>query len=139
MTKSLADGAAPTLSRRPHPADPLADLSHSLNLSLDVREHAAIAVAPQALVDEGPKHHLEADRTHEFDHRLAGKHPGTIEDCLGNHKQDSGLVREHCTSQGPAGDDSAIAARFVLFQTRSEEHTSELQSPCNLVCRLLLE
>src|SRR2546426_8437237 len=25
------------------------------------------------------------------------------------------------------------------FQARSEEHTSELQSPCNLVCRLLLE
>src|SRR5688500_19414716 len=28
----------------------------------------------------------------------------------------------------------ALADRF-----RSEEHTSELQSPCNLVCRLLLE
>src|SRR2546426_9189845 len=26
-----------------------------------------------------------------------------------------------------------------LAGTRSEEHTSELQSPCNLVCRLLLE
>src|SRR5256885_2543788 len=25
------------------------------------------------------------------------------------------------------------------FGVRSEEHTSELQSPCNLVCRLLLE
>src|ERR1039457_7346720 len=25
------------------------------------------------------------------------------------------------------------------FFSRSEEHTSELQSPCNLVCRLLLE
>src|SRR2546426_5405318 len=25
------------------------------------------------------------------------------------------------------------------FDRRSEEHTSELQSPCNLVCRLLLE
>src|SRR5256885_7620724 len=25
------------------------------------------------------------------------------------------------------------------FKIRSEEHTSELQSPCNLVCRLLLE
>src|SRR5205807_8447925 len=25
------------------------------------------------------------------------------------------------------------------FECRSEEHTSELQSPCNLVCRLLLE
>src|SRR5256885_8148544 len=27
----------------------------------------------------------------------------------------------------------------TMRQTRSEEHTSELQSPCNLVCRLLLE
>src|SRR5205807_593803 len=26
-----------------------------------------------------------------------------------------------------------------LRRKRSEEHTSELQSPCNLVCRLLLE
>src|SRR5688500_20176723 len=26
-----------------------------------------------------------------------------------------------------------------LLDPRSEEHTSELQSPCNLVCRLLLE
>src|SRR5256885_7799522 len=26
-----------------------------------------------------------------------------------------------------------------LAEHRSEEHTSELQSPCNLVCRLLLE
>src|SRR5256885_9243177 len=27
----------------------------------------------------------------------------------------------------------------ALLGPRSEEHTSELQSPCNLVCRLLLE
>src|SRR2546426_6554820 len=27
----------------------------------------------------------------------------------------------------------------MSFTFRSEEHTSELQSPCNLVCRLLLE
>src|SRR2546426_2671701 len=27
----------------------------------------------------------------------------------------------------------------ILAASRSEEHTSELQSPCNLVCRLLLE
>src|SRR5256885_8540228 len=35
-----------------------------------------------------------------------------------------------------------IAHRFnstVGIRARSEEHTSELQSPCNLVCRLLLE
>src|SRR5256885_11353150 len=29
--------------------------------------------------------------------------------------------------------------RQRLWFDRSEEHTSELQSPCNLVCRLLLE
>src|SRR2546426_5950761 len=28
---------------------------------------------------------------------------------------------------------------FPVENGRSEEHTSELQSPCNLVCRLLLE
>src|SRR2546426_1862301 len=29
--------------------------------------------------------------------------------------------------------------RGMRMGDRSEEHTSELQSPCNLVCRLLLE
>src|SRR5256885_12657931 len=32
-----------------------------------------------------------------------------------------------------------IPVRLVSVSCRSEEHTSELQSPCNLVCRLLLE
>src|SRR5205807_4144870 len=31
------------------------------------------------------------------------------------------------------------AVPTVALCVRSEEHTSELQSPCNLVCRLLLE
>src|SRR5215467_15930441 len=47
----------------------------------------------------------------------------------------------------PAGLRSRVLdAAANLFQSRgyhatgrSEEHTSELQSPCNLVCRLLLE
>src|SRR5256885_2798603 len=33
----------------------------------------------------------------------------------------------------------ASTRRQWIRRTRSEEHTSELQSPCNLVCRLLLE
>src|SRR3989454_5583892 len=42
------------------------------------------------------------------------------------------------------GVDPALAFRLVKTESnfhakRSEEHTSELQSPCNLVCRLLLE
>src|SRR5256885_2681719 len=36
-------------------------------------------------------------------------------------------------------DETIHSAGLVLFGNRSEEHTSELQSPCNLVCRLLLE
>src|SRR5256885_11251410 len=38
-------------------------------------------------------------------------------------------------------DQARVAPYFELDHVlqRSEEHTSELQSPCNLVCRLLLE
>src|SRR5256885_9326615 len=37
-------------------------------------------------------------------------------------------------------DDRSIPnGRLTPPPPRSEEHTSELQSPCNLVCRLLLE
>src|SRR2546426_5810830 len=35
--------------------------------------------------------------------------------------------------------DAREGGRFRVVGERSEEHTSELQSPCNLVCRLLLE
>src|SRR5256885_9667971 len=38
------------------------------------------------------------------------------------------------SSRPPAGPAQRSSPRL-----RSEEHTSELQSPCNLVCRLLLE
>src|SRR5256885_12735786 len=34
-------------------------------------------------------------------------------------------------------EEQIIIGNVALY--RSEEHTSELQSPCNLVCRLLLE
>src|SRR5256885_11549579 len=36
-------------------------------------------------------------------------------------------------------DDSVPTGTYVDMCSRSEEHTSELQSPCNLVCRLLLD
>src|SRR2546426_7820545 len=47
---------------------------------------------------------------------------------------------------GPGGvkrisqaENALSSALQRLMVVRSEEHTSELQSPCNLVCRLLLE
>src|SRR5256885_3586343 len=43
------------------------------------------------------------------------------------------LRRAAVARQEPRPEGVTVAA------TRSEEHTSELQSPCNLVCRLLLE
>src|SRR5256885_10635989 len=42
-------------------------------------------------------------------------------------------THERRLSPGRGGQDAHVSA------LRSEEHTSELQSPCNLVCRLLLE
>src|SRR5256885_5622567 len=35
--------------------------------------------------------------------------------------------------------DETTLGPYNRCASRSEEHTSELQSPCNLVCRLLLE
>src|SRR5256885_3254071 len=56
------------------------------------------------------------------------------------------LFRSCCTPRGsrPASRSSSCASRGSCWSRprarwRSEEHTSELQSPCNLVCRLLLE
>src|SRR2546426_1770827 len=42
-----------------------------------------------------------------------------------------------CHSQ--KGKGRRCPAIAMGLRSRSEEHTSELQSPCNLVCRLLLE
>src|SRR5256885_11483289 len=46
------------------------------------------------------------------------------------------IVKEHDTLIYPEG---TACAEVLIAGERSEEHTSELQSPCNLVCRLLLE
>src|SRR5256885_8391964 len=62
------------------------------------------------------------------------------------------LFRSLCYSHGHIGYNAGVPAwlehaaargepvpRLIAHRNRSEEHTSELQSPCNLVCRLLLE
>src|SRR2546426_7017537 len=53
---------------------------------------------------------------------------------------DERTLRESCHSVLQAeGYNVVVAGRGNEARERSEEHTSELQSPCNLVCRLLLE
>src|SRR3989454_3614337 len=61
-----------------------------------------------------------------------------------HHRNETAAAWELCnrsyTVAGEQGSDFLAAeALNTLGGLRSEEHTSELQSPCNLVCRLLLE
>src|SRR2546426_6831831 len=52
------------------------------------------------------------------------------------------VVRQQSSSFPELLDEDVVKFReraALLPDDRSEEHTSELQSPCNLVCRLLLE
>src|SRR2546426_6693331 len=48
------------------------------------------------------------------------------------------LAGQTIDTEGRRGFVLTLATREQHIR-RSEEHTSELQSPCNLVCRLLLE
>src|SRR5437762_10609098 len=54
-------------------------------------------------------------------------------DLTGGRLHVEAALEVECMLSGPMGGDLQIGAR------RSEEHTSELQSPMYLVCRLLLE
>src|ERR1039457_3572580 len=87
----------------------------------------------------------------------AGAGPADIQEAPpepGRHAPDRSLARElagvtEAAARAAArwvgrgdkndADAAAVNAMRLLINTRSEEHTSELQSPCNLVCRLLLE
>src|SRR5256885_6947892 len=54
--------------------------------------------------------------------------------------QAKGLAPPAATAAGvPSWREMQGTAVCPIHRRRSEEHTSELQSPCNLVCRLLLE
>src|SRR2546426_7316940 len=48
-------------------------------------------------------------------------------------------ARSRAENDGSGAGLGLSISRWIAEVHRSEEHTSELQSPCNLVCRLLLE
>src|SRR5256885_6639088 len=81
---------------------------------------------------------LENRRFH-FDRHL------TIADRIGGLRRNERLSvfqnqREVFLNLRAAQDAGGHRQRLIASaHCRSEEHTSELQSPCNLVCRLLLE
>src|SRR5256885_2531166 len=63
-----------------------------------------------------------------------GSNPG-----LSSRSAASAWIRPWPSSDGKRASASSVSRRWRPCGERSEEHTSELQSPCNLVCRLLLE
>src|SRR5256885_9633031 len=52
-----------------------------------------------------------------------------------SHQRRSPIAQKQHQNNGREHD----SEQHGVVLSRSEEHTSELQSPCNLVCRLLLE
>src|SRR5205807_10092602 len=79
------------------------------------------------------RHHLQ--RLAAGDARRGRWLLGTVPDVRAGHHRGAdrcGRARVVITwDDGPSGRGQ------VVGEARSEEHTSELQSPCNLVCRLL--
>src|SRR2546430_4362163 len=61
-------------------------------------------------------------------------------DALRNHERDYDALAERLARRGQRAESVVEAvSRFAVAVPRSEEHTSELQSQSNLVCRPLLE
>src|SRR2546426_10464581 len=90
----------------------------------------------------------QRERLQESDHRLSDlrqsgqKVQGELERLLERRGQMGVQLRELAEEALRLDEETrATADRLgaIVGERRSEEHTSELQSPCNLVCRLLLE
>src|SRR5688500_19847892 len=85
---------------------------------------------------------FRSDGDGTFDTRAAGKGPGvsfTIEDTAGCSCTQILAEMGFGPGQAKHGCSTGTMQDWLELIARSEEHTSELQSPCNLVCRLLLE
>src|SRR5256885_12477724 len=106
------------------------------------REHRALAVLSPVVTSEG---------TVLMQHVVAGNEPCHRVGADGPAHRPGGTGAAHRARErrvrGWSGaaeleqrlPDLELKVRALHGEFRSEEHTSELQSPCNLVCRLLLE
>src|SRR5256885_7411326 len=66
-------------------------------------------------------------------------HRQTVSGVLCRYRSDTPPCRRcHLPGSGKGREAPSALLPRVRGHSRSEEHTSELQSPCNLVCRLLL-
>src|SRR2546426_9498801 len=79
------------------------------------------------------------DRARERVARFLRVSPQEIVFTSGGTESDNFAVKGLAYARGAGHLITAKVEYHAVLRTRSEEHTSELQSPCNLVCRLLLE
>src|SRR5688500_19971294 len=68
--------------------------------------------------------------SHAVAESLGRREPQAQRERTGRRRKPCRLITRHAVG---------FSRKGAGGQGRSEEHTSELQSPCNLVCRLLLE
>src|SRR5256885_5207398 len=79
-------------------------------------------------------------RSHALVGNVACRGAGRVQKDFGREVEDGAVAgRGVVEVAGPRLHERLQFARIARRHLRSEEHTSELQSPCNLVCRLLLE
>src|SRR5260370_15781232 len=78
--------------------------------------------------------HRAEERDGSSDAAGAVRNSGTVQSHLDPCQ---GAAQHQIVEMPEVADAEHLAAQFA--ETRSEEHTSELQSHLNLVCRLLLE
>src|ERR1039457_1263691 len=107
---------------------------------------APISAKPSHQPESAPKKRLwsaprSTNEAHNVSNRLNALRP---EKCREGRE-----VIAHLALAAPTTDTVSVQSSSVICSARtpnrcripprSEEHTSELQSPCNLVCRLLLD
>src|SRR5256885_7016136 len=94
----------------------------------------AIAVAPLAAHGQSPY----PTKSIRFVVPVTTGGPSDIVARLLGEKLSDSLGKPVIVDNRPGASNTIGAAMVAKAEPRSEEHTSELQSPCNLVCRLLL-
>src|SRR5215475_13281953 len=100
--------------------------------------------APGVALDEAPDAHDEVDpkRVHLVSAAREGSETSRDRPKLGDVsdlRRDRGRLEQHLARLARIGFSDRIGSANKDLGPRSEEHTSELQSRENLVCRLLLE
>src|SRR5256885_4511959 len=142
LPEELLDRPGAVLLLRGH----LVRVAHAENAEI-LGEHdelRSLACGPRNELRGGGKILLDSRCRHHLHHgglECSGRAHGSDGCCVGSAPRTSALRRSATGfSQVPVTRYSNVRAwPNGLRRRRSEEHTSELQSPCNLVCRLLLE